>query len=379
MRPAAAEAVAAGRSGGSTHGVVRHLLTMDTGSRARLFATEPRPTSVRDGRRAFLAAVGPILYVPASRPGLASIVRRRRASGVNGVVVDLEDSVRDDQLDAAWRNAGALLEDLDADPVPDLVVWIRVRQASGIGQFRERFGDPAALAGFVLPKCDPDGVDEAVALGPGPGRGPWLMPVVETTPFVNAVTRADALRRLSRVLLRQRDHVLAVRFGAVDLAGSYGLRLDGGRCVHDIPMIATALGDLVGVVSGEPVDLPVTGPVHENYRLDHDGGLGDFVRAVELDRAAGLWGKSVIHPRQAEVVHALGPVEHHDWEDARSVVGSPLGGVAASADRRRMNESKPHARWAERVLTRARACGVLIPGATHTDVLESLRGPHAWA
>jgi citrate lyase beta subunit len=91
---------------------------------------------------------------------------------------------------------------------------------------------------------------------------------------------------------------------------------------------------------------------------------------VVLDRANGLTGKTVIHPSHVAAVHALSVVTHEECRDAVDVLGTAAsGGAVASAFRNKMNESKPHAAWAARIMLRARVFGVAHPTTSFVDLL----------
>ena len=95
-----------------------------------------------------------------------------------------------------------------------------------------------------------------------------------------------------------------------------------------------------------------------------------LIREVILDRANGLTGKSVIHPSHVAAVNALSVVSHEEYLDAVDILGTSAGGgVASSAYRNKMNESKPHAAWARRTMLRARAFGVAQEDVSFVDLL----------
>ena len=98
--------------------------------------------------------------------------------------------------------------------------------------------------------------------------------------------------------------------------------------------------------------------------------LDGLIREVTLDRANGLTGKSVIHPSHVAAVNALGVVSLEEYQDALDILGTAAGGgVASSAYRNKMNESKPHTTWAHRTVLRARAFGVANDGISIVDLL----------
>jgi citrate lyase beta subunit len=103
--------------------------------------------------------------------------------------------------------------------------------------------------------------------------------------------------------------------------------------------------------------------------------LDGLLRELSLDRANGMFGKTVIHPNHVAAVHALAVVTHEEYQDATDVIASEAGGVRASEYGNKMNEPRPHRIWAEQVLRRARVFGVANPGVTFVDLLTVLAAP----
>ena len=96
-----------------------------------------------------------------------------------------------------------------------------------------------------------------------------------------------------------------------------------------------------------------------------------LAREVIMDRANGLWGKTVIHPSHIIPVESLYVVSHEDYLDAQNIVGEQDGvkGVAASSYKSRMNEFKPHYNWASKVLRQAEIFGVFREDKSFSDLL----------
>ena len=100
--------------------------------------------------------------------------------------------------------------------------------------------------------------------------------------------------------------------------------------------------------------------------------MDGLIREVELDKANGLTGKTVIHPSHVLAVNALQVVTHEEYADAVDVLSSHgQGGVAASGYGNKMNESKPHTAWARRTATRARMFGVSAPDVSFVEILAA--------
>jgi citrate lyase beta subunit len=191
--------------------------------------------------------------------------------------------------------------------------------------------------------------------------------------------------------------VLAVRIGATDLCGLFGIRRDRDLTVYDVGVAADLITDVVNQLGrADGTGWTVTGPVWEYFpgheRIfrptlrqtpfeDRDAGrlrqqllladMDGLVREIVLDRVNGLTGKTVIHPAHVAAVHALSVVSHEEYSDARDVLTAPTGGVSRSEYRNKMNESRPHAAWARRIQLRARAFGVANPEVSHVDILAA--------
>lgn len=369
----------------------------------QLYSQLPQRVALRDGAHLFAEAMGATLYIPGQRPDLLSDLDRVRRQGVTSVVLDLEDSVP--EADAA--SAGERVRDLllagaaRAETAFDTVaVFVRLRQVQHLPAFLAETAQAARLlTGIVLPKTGPEHVDEAASALDGigdDGRHLVLMPILESQEFIHPARRVTELVRMRSTLEAHRARVLMVRVGGTDLAGLYALRRSPDVVAHDVHIIASALGDIVGVLGG-PEGFRVSGLVWEHLirtprilrpqlrmspfqndspdalaatvrdelMRDHLDGL---VREIVLDRANGLTGKTVIHPDQALVVRAVSIVTAEEHADALDVLALG-GGARRSAQGRRMNEGGPHRLWALDTVARAQACGVLRPGRTFADAL----------
>jgi citrate lyase beta subunit len=265
---------------------------------------------------------------------------------------------------------------------------------AGLGEYAD------VLAGFVVPKfADEEGeayLEEVAAASAAAGRRLLVMPVLEGPELACLETRLSSLLATRRVVDKFREHVPAIRIGATDLSGAYGLRRAREFTVWDIRVVADVISAVVNVfgrVAGG--SYVVTGPVweyfpttermfkpqlretpfvvHEERRLRTKllaADLDGLIREVALDRANGLTGKTVIHPTHVAAVHALSVVGQEEYEDACDVLATNAqGGAVASSFGNKMNESKPHTAWARRTMLRADAFGVAREGVSFVDLL----------
>ena len=392
--------------------MVRHFAFLDPAARDALFHCPPKEIDRRGDRRLVATALGATLYAPGTRPTLADDVRRQTGAGVASMVLCLEDAISDDEVPAAEANVVRALNDLGDDPPragdgPGLV-FVRVRSAEQIPALVAGLTPAAAevLAGFVLPKFVEDAGEVSMAAVLRAcdtlGRQLWAMPVLESPEVINKETRLETLLGVRRIVDKHADHVLAVRLGATDLSGLYGLRRDRDLTIYDIAVVRDCIADIVNVCA-RGGDHVVSGPVWEYFaqperlfvsplrvtpfatadfvdavvqgpELRRDlvsADLDRLIKEVVLDKANGLIGKTVIHPSHVAAVHALYVVTHEEYTDALTVIDGDAGGVRRSSYANKMNELRPHRLWAQTVLRRADAFGVLKAGHTFVDVLAA--------
>lgn len=381
---------------------MRHFDFLDDGDRARLFLRVPERFDARSDRTMLGTALGATLYCPATRPKLADDIARCARQGVTSMVVCLEDAIPDHALLEGERNAVAQLRHYAGTNPAGPLVFVRVRHPDQVPLIASRLErDVGVLTGFVLPKFSPANahsyLDAVRRASERCGKALYAMPVLESPEIAANRTRRDTLATLHAALLEYRDHVLAVRIGATDLSGLYGLRRLREHTVYDVALLASVIGDVVNEFGRADDGFVITGPVWEYFSgserifkpllrespfIRHDErklraeliakDLDGLIREVTLDRANGLVGKTVIHPSHVAAVNALAVVSHEEYQDATDILGtSASGGVAASAYRNKMNESKPHTHWAHRTVLRGRVFGVAQPEVTFVDLLAA--------
>ncbi len=390
---------------------MRHFSFLSETERGAIFAVPPAEISRADPRERLALALGATLYMPGTRATLAADAHRAGHVGAASVVWCLEDAIPHDAVALGEQTVAAGLRAVAADPEPRSLplVFVRVRSPEQLTRLVRLAGPGVAgLSGFVLPKCDA-GLAAAYltaieAAAAATGTRLFAMPVLETPQLAWRETRATALTDLRAVVDAHADTVLAIRLGATDLCGLFGLRRDPDTTIWDVAVVREVLADAVNVFArrGEHV---VTGPVWEHVdgerlfrpqlraspfeaalgggrlraamlREDVDG----LIREVVLDGANGLTGKTVIHPSHVAVVNALHTVTREEHDDALTVVaGARAGGVARSTGGATMLEFGPHELWARRTCARAEVFGVLRTPAALVELLAAGRAAAAAA
>lgn len=380
---------------------MRHFDYLGKGERKNLFFKAPRSFSATDDLSVLAMALGATLYSPGTRPKLARDLGRRAAGGVISSVICLEDAVADCDVSEAERNVVAQLRTYAESDAPRCMIFIRVRDAAQIPVLVRELGEHSSiLTGFVLPKftgdTGPAFLQANDAASQEIGRRLLVMPVLESPQIIFSESRMQALLDVRTLLEKYRQQVLAVRLGATDLSSVYGLRRPRDLTVYDVRIVADVIADVVNIFGRADADgFIVTGATWEYFtgtermfkpqlrespfivsseralRADIIAkDLDALIREIALDKANGVVGKTVIHPSHVAAVHALSVVTHEEYCDAADILGTNAGGgVAASAYRNKMNESKPHSAWARRIMLRSHVFGVARSTTSFVDLL----------
>ncbi|MGW7486717.1 HpcH/HpaI aldolase/citrate lyase family protein [Streptomyces sp. NPDC054786] len=385
---------------------MRHFGHLPPDIRKALFHQEPVEFTADSPARMLAVALGATLYSPATRPRLAADVLKQAGLGVKSMVLCLEDSIGDGDVEAGEENLVRQLGLLDEAVTggADLpLLFIRVRTPGQIPDLVRRMGAAVhRLSGFVLPKFTEErGVPFLEALTAAEAdcaRRLFVMPVLESPQLLHLESRTETLQGIARTVDKYRDRVLALRLGVTDFCSAYGLRRAPDMTAYDVQIVASVISDVVNVLGrADGTGFTVTGPVWEYFRLqermfkpqlrrspflgraeelrtaliEHD--MDGLLREIELDRANGLQGKTCIHPSHVAPVHALSVVSHEEFSDAADILRPERGdgGVLRSAYTNKMNEVKPHRAWAERTLLRAEAFGVAREGIGFVELLTA--------
>lgn len=259
-----------------------------------------------------------VLYTPGDRGDRLEKALREQAADL--VLGDLEDAVAPDRKAEARRQVAAAFK---AAPPPAAGRGLRgVRINAWPGQLAN--DDLAAVLPLrpdvvAVPKCeDPkalaalaahlDAAERGLGIPPGHTR---LLVILETAAGVlNARELAGSSRR-----------VLAVAFGAEDLAADAGLRRSASNSEVAVPRALVALAAAAARVAA--VDM-VTADPKDAARVAREAGEA---------RALGYAGKMCIHPAQVAPVHeAFRPTSDEvAWArrvtDAVAKAGIAAGGV----------------------------------------------------
>nr|WP_255648229.1 HpcH/HpaI aldolase/citrate lyase family protein [Pseudalkalibacillus hwajinpoensis] len=344
-----------------------------------IFFKKPSPIHKHVAREQLAYAVGAALYMPAIRKDIATMVIQQKYKEVVTIVLDLEDAIGDNCVEEAIDQTvdhlsaiedAMLQERLNWENLP--LLFIRVRSSNQLKEVARKLGTSILyLTGFVFPKFTTSNGREYLHtlrdVEKTAGTRLYGMPILESPELFYKETRYTEFHSLSLLFKEYESSILNVRIGATDLCGLYGIRRSAQSTIYDISVMRDFIADVVNYFGRSFV---VSGPVWEYFnsrqelRERGDQNISDYntglLNETLLDLTNGLIGKTVIHPSHLNVVQSVNVVSKEEYLDAISILENANGdiGVLKSNSQNKMNEIKPHYKWAVKVMTKSLIYGV---------------------
>lgn len=343
-----------------------------------VFFKIPSSYGLFSSREELSYALGACLYIPGTRENLLKDILISKSTGAHTITLCIEDSVSSNEVVQAEHNiinlfkkiALLLIEDASfIDSLP--LIFIRVRNVS---QLKKLLNESSliALCGFVFPKFDVElGEKYFSALkeyNKSNKRNLYGMPILETPCIIHKETRIEELIKIKHIIDYYKEYVLNIRIGGTDFSGLYSLRRSKDFTVYDLAVVTDCISDIINIFKRD--NYVISGVVYEYYSKILSFNNNILIKETLLDKTNGLIGKTVIHPSQVNVVNSLMVVSKEDYIDATNIINSSLDGVIKSNYSNKMNEIKPHERWANEILLKAKIMGVFDDGKSHTELLQ---------
>ncbi|WP_034855660.1 HpcH/HpaI aldolase/citrate lyase family protein [Ignatzschineria larvae DSM 13226] len=307
--------------------------------------------------------LGATLYMPATRQDLLEVILTRKYPQLRSLILCLEDSVSDADLDFAINNlhatlislakvkqSGVYLGNSGADEKVNTnvamitpLVFIRPRNIAIAEQIIAHM-PLSGVSGFVLPKYTLSEVDVWWRLLENTSL--YLMPTLEERAIYD-VTKMEELA------VTLRDHpcysrIIALRIGGNDLMNGLRLRRDRNYTLYEGPM-GYLIKMLVSVFASKGFYL--TAPVCEHIESDF------LIKELELDLLHGLVGKTVIHPTQISVVEEAYRVPRQSYEEAKQILSAQFAVFKVNGS---MCEPVTQSQWAADIIERERFFGIKV-------------------
>lgn len=312
-------------------------------------------------------SVGALLYSPALNKSVSTSVINERFGTRYSLALCLEDTVSDEHVDEAEAVLIKTIADIQkAKESKEFYlpkIFIRVREPEQLPRIFTALGKGVSIvAGFVFPKYSMGNMEKynlyMRQINEKSDRTIYMMPTLESKDIVDYHTRKESLLSIKESIDSVKNYVLNVRVGGNDFSNEFSVRRHYDETIYDILPIGQLLAEILTIFSREYI---VSGPVWEFFSSDNNEWKDGLVKEVAKDRLNGFVGKTVIHPKQIEIVNEAFKVSKKDYEDAKAIINweeSDAIQVGKSSFGERMNEVKTHKNWAFKTIMLAQIFGV---------------------
>lgn len=310
-------------------------------------------------------SVGALLYCPANNESIANSIINEKFGKQFSLALCLEDTINDNYVEEAENK---LLDSMrrigqcrQKQPFYIPKIFIRVRYPGQITTLYQKLNEhQEIITGFILPKFSLDNADQYIneikQINETSTHPVYIMPILESPTIINLQERYRILYSLKEKLDSICELVLNIRVGGNDLCHMFGFRRHDTESIHSIKPISNIFSDIITVYG---MDYIVSGPVWEYY--NGENWKKGLITELTEDRLCGFIGKTVIHPKQIDIVNSAYRVIQKDLDDAKLILSWESDSealVAGSSSRERMNEYKTHFNWAQKILMLAQVYGI---------------------
>ena len=364
------------------------------------FVKEPEHFNKYTDRAMLQYCLGATMYMPGTKDFTDAILTKKYP-GLTSMVMCFEDACREEDVPAAEQNVLRLLDALNDELAKGTIAYdeipLIIFRVRSVEQFKRFSGylkqeHIHLITAFNFPKFNKENGEAYYShleeLNEKFGEIIYGMPILESREMAYLETRVTELMGVKKILDRHKRLVLNIRVGGTDWSSVFGVRRGINYTIYDIMPVRDCLKDVLNVFARDN-DYCISGPVWEYFRANKymkfenlpvsinkslfkrepliNDAVDGLLRELLLDRANGFIGKTIIHPTHIPFVNGMLAVTQEVYEDALQVMNTS-GGVVKSGSGNKMNEIGPHKCWAEKILMRAKAYGVIRDESCYTEL-----------
>lgn len=363
------------------------------------FVKEPEEFDKYTDRSVLKYCLGATMYMPGTKDFAQAIIDKKHP-GLTSMVMCFEDACKEEDVPAAELNSIQLLDILSEKMKKDELtykdiplIFFRVRSVEQFVHFSEMLKPEhiKLITGFNFPKFNCTNAGEYCShlqkINEKFGEIIYGMPIIEDSRVAFKETRMEELIGIKNVMDRHKELILNVRVGGTDFSSCFGVRRGIDYTIYDIMTVRDCLMDILNVFTRNN-DYTVSGPVWEYFRASKEmkfkelptvnlqdslikrtpivnDAVDGLMRELVLDQANGFMGKTCIHPTHLNFINGMLAVTKDEYEDAYQITHTSGGVVKGTKG---MNEVGPHMRWAEKIMMRAKAYGVIENEASYFEL-----------
>ena len=344
--------------------------------------------------------LGATMYMPGTKD-FAQAVIDKKYPGLTSMVMCFEDACKEEDVPAAEINCINVLETLSTSVEEGLLkyedvplIFFRVRSVEQFKHFSSMLKPHHIkyLCGFNFPKFNSltaaPYMEHLVELNEKFGEIIYGMPIIEDSRVAFKETRLLELMAIKSVCDCHKNLVLNVRVGGTDFSSCFGVRRGINYTIYDIMTVSNCLMDILNVFTRNN-DYTVSGPVWEYFKANKrmknmnelpkvdlqqtllkrkavvNDAVDGLMRELVLDQANGFMGKTCIHPTHLNYINGMLAVTKDEYDDAYQIMNT-AGGVIQGT--KGMNEIGPHKAWAQRIMMRSEAYGVIEHDGSYIEL-----------
>ncbi|MEZ3423720.1 MAG: HpcH/HpaI aldolase/citrate lyase family protein [Lachnospiraceae bacterium] len=310
-------------------------------------------------------STGALLYCPANNKSVASSVINNKFGKKYSLALCLEDTINDKYVQEAENILyTSLLEIYQAQENYTFFlpyIFIRIRNTGQIFRLEKKFKEiNKIITGYIIPKFSIENansyIQAAIKLNENSVNPVYIMPIYESPSIIDLRTRYDILYTLKDKISKIEDRILNIRVGGNDLCHIFGFRRRDNESIHQIKPVAQVFSDICTVYG---MDYVVSGPVWEYFNSNN--WIQGLQNEINDDKLCGFTGKTVIHPKQIEIINNAYKVNKDDYFSAKSILNwdtSSHSFVSPDINKQRMDEYKTHTNWAKKILLMSEVFGI---------------------
>lgn len=344
--------------------------------------------------------LGATMYMPGTKD-FAHAVIDRKYPGLTSMVMCFEDACKEEDVPAAETNCIHVLDTL-ADCVDNgtlkyediPLIFFRVRSVEQFKHFASMLKPRHIkyLCGFNFPKFNSltaaPYMEHLVELNAKFGEIIYGMPIIEDSRVAYKETRLLELMAIKNVCDCHKKLVLNVRVGGTDFSSCFGVRRGINYTIYDVMTVSNCLMDILNVFTRNN-DYTVSGPVWEYFKANKrmknmdelpkvdlqqtllkrkavvNDAVDGLMRELVLDQANGFMGKTCIHPTHLNYINGMLAVTKDEYDDAYQIMHTSGGVIQGTKG---MNEIGPHKAWAQRIMMRSEAYGVIENDGSYIEL-----------
>lgn len=364
------------------------------------FIKEPVDFNKYTNRELLQYCLGATMYMPGTKD-FAQAVIEKKYPGLTSMVMCFEDACKEEDVPAAEINCIHVLETL-ADNVENgnikyediPLIFFRVRSVEQFKHFASMLQPRHIkyLCGFNFPKFNSltaaPYMEHLVELNAKFGEIIYGMPIIEDSRVAYKETRLLELMAIKNVCDCHKKLVLNIRVGGTDFSSCFGVRRGINYTIYDIMTVSNCLMDILNVFTRNN-DYTVSGPVWEYFKASKhmknmnelpkidlqqtllkrkavvNDAVDGLMRELVLDQANGFMGKTCIHPTHLNYINGMLAVTKDEYDDAYQIMHTSGGVIQGSKG---MNEIGPHKAWAQRIIMRSEAYGVIEHDGSYIEL-----------